>query len=174
MVAVTIIKRDAWGQEILRYQGTLRRRWPTALCLDATYRGPPADLGLFTLEDGDHMAEWFSSEHWFNVFHIQRGVGGAVLGWYCNITRPAIIDSLCVRADDLALDLVVAADGRTRVLDAEEFTALGLPPHEATAARTAMAVLRRLVATASGPFSRGAAGLPDPCPGLAGPAGRAL
>ena len=56
-------------------------------------------------------------------------------------------------AEDLALDLWVAPDGRTLVLDEEEFAALPLRPMEREAARRALAELQRLVAQRAAPFN---------------------
>jgi protein associated with RNAse G/E len=50
----------------------------------------------------------------------------ALKGWYCNITKPAVIEDDSVSYVDLALDLWVSADGTRKVLDEDELEALGL------------------------------------------------
>ena len=50
-----------------------------------------------------------------------------IKGWYCNITRPARFGPGRVTAEDLALDVFVYPDGRTLVLDEEEFADMKLP-----------------------------------------------
>ena len=78
---------------------------------------------------------------------------GALRGWYCNITRPAVIEEARVSAVDLALDVWVDPAGRTWVLDEEEFAALDLGPDEVAAARAAVAKVLALAAQRGGPFA---------------------
>ena len=47
-------------------------------------------------------------------------------GWYCNITKPAVVDADSVAYVDLALDIWVAADGMQTVLDEDELEELKL------------------------------------------------
>ena len=47
-------------------------------------------------------------------------------GWYCNITKPAVIEDGSVSYVDLALDLWVSANGEQTVLDEDELEELKL------------------------------------------------
>jgi len=75
-----------------------------------------------------------------------------LVGWYCNVTRPAVLRAETINADDLALDLFIAPDGRMTVLDEDEFAALPLDPATRAQARQALADLKRLVETRQPPF----------------------
>jgi predicted RNA-binding protein associated with RNAse of E/G family len=58
----------------------------------------------------------------------------------------------------MALDLWVAPDGETQVLDEDEFAALPLTSSERDVARQALAELQEMVARGAAPFDRGAGG----------------
>jgi protein associated with RNAse G/E len=88
------------------------------------------------------------------VFAVYAVGSGALRGWYCNITRPAVIEAERVSAVDLALDLWVTPDGSSVVLDEAEFAALGLAPAESEAARAALAELQSLARRREGPFAK--------------------
>ncbi|MBI3362586.1 MAG: DUF402 domain-containing protein, partial [Chloroflexi bacterium] len=76
-------------------------------------------------------------------------------GWYCNVTRPAVITDGSVRAVDLALDVFVYPDGRMLVLDEDEFVGLSLTKYEQRAARMALDELKQMVEAGLSPFRRG-------------------
>lgn len=111
------------------------------------------DLGFVILEPEDRWTEYFYSNRWYNIFEI-RASNGRLKGWYCNITRPARIGEETVTAEDLALDLWVAPDRSTKVLDADEFVELPLTPNERRAARQALVELQSRVAQKAPPFDR--------------------
>ncbi len=150
MEHVTVRKLDHTGHQITAYPGEVVRRTDDILVLRTTWTRPPLDLGFVTLETGSRWTEWFFARRWFNIFEI-RARGGRLQGWYCNVTRPprATVDE--VAAEDLALDLWVAADGTTRVLDEDEFAALPVSPQEREAA---LAELRAMVSQETPPFDR--------------------
>ncbi|MEL7237198.1 MAG: DUF402 domain-containing protein, partial [Chloroflexota bacterium] len=77
---------------------------------------------------------------------------GALRGWYCNITRPAVINAAEIRADDLALDVIITPDGTTHLLDEDEFEALAIPDEDRQAARDAVAHLYAQIAQRRPPF----------------------
>ena len=120
------------------------------VCLQARFNGRESDWGYVRFVPGDLFTEWFYADRWYNVFRIadtQR-----LKGWYCNITRPALIEAHSVRADDLALDLFVTPDGVIHLLDEDEFDALNLAPAEQQAALSAANTLRKLVTGRQAPF----------------------
>ncbi len=149
----TVIKRDAWGKETLRYRGRLRERDADFVCIDAIFALPERDLGYIHLRPGDRFREWFYAGRYFNIFRVADVASGALKGWYCNITRPPNISARQVVADDLCLDLFVYPDGRRLLLDEAEFAALGLPPPEIEAAWRAVAALETMVKNRQPPFA---------------------
>ncbi len=152
---ITVHKLDAAGCEVWSYTGHLLARGATWVRLEAHALFDRDEIifpGL-TLRRGDRMVETFYADRWYNVFTIYDGAAGDLKGWYCNITRPARLEAKDVRAEDLALDLLVYPEGGDLVLDDDEFDALGLSPEEQSTARQALAELRELAARRQGPFA---------------------
>ena len=148
----TVIKRDAFGADELAYEGVLRERNEAFVCIDATFALADRDLGYITLRRGDRFREWFFRERWYNIFRLGDGQSGALKGWYCNITRPPRIEADRVSAEDLCLDVFVYPDGRTLLLDVDEFAALALPRREEKEAWAAVDAIRCLVEKRRPPF----------------------
>jgi protein associated with RNAse G/E len=153
MEQITVRKLDHTGHQITAYPGEVLRRTDDVLVLRTTWTRPPLDLGFVTFETGSRWTEWFFVRRWFNVFEI-RARDGRLQGWYCNITRPPYVTADEVAAEDLALDLWVAADGTARVLDEDEFAALPISPQEREAALDALYELQTMVSRESPPFDR--------------------
>lgn len=151
MEIVTVRKLDHAGHPVTAYTGQVLRRESDEIVLRTTWERPPLDLGYTVFEPGDCFTEHFYVGRWYNVFEI-RAADGRLKGWYCNVTRPACISAGEIAAEDLALDLWAAADGRMQVLDEDEFAALPLTPAERRAARAALAELQALVAHKTPPF----------------------
>ena len=148
----TVIKRDAYGTEQLSYQGVLVARDDGHVCIDAEFALPDRDLGYIHLRRGDRFREWFYADRWYNIFRVQDVDTLAVKGWYCNITRPAVITVEGASAEDLALDVFVTPDGRTLLLDEAEFAELNLPAEEQREAWQAVESIKTLVAERLPPF----------------------
>ncbi len=148
-----VYKQDANGEVQLHYDGEIVERGTTWVCLRAIFQYGDVDYGYVTFNQGDVFTEWFYSDRWYNVFRIEDGTSGQLKGWYCNITRPAVITEHDVRADDLALDLFVSPKGETRILDEDEFAELALSETEAAAAWAAVDALKAAVVAHSGPFA---------------------
>ncbi|MDE2855841.1 MAG: DUF402 domain-containing protein [Chloroflexota bacterium] len=152
MSAFTVIKRDAFGAVELTYEGALRERNEAFVCIDASFALRDRDLGYITLRRGDRFREWFFRERWYNIFRVGDVNSGALKGWYCNITRPPRIEADRVTAEDLCLDVFVFPDGRTLLLDEDEFAALTLPRREVEKAWAAVDAIRHLVEERRPPF----------------------
>ncbi len=153
--SIDVVKLDVHGVEKIRYKATplvLDFRWGYAL-VEAHFALDRADVELFTLEHGDRMLEHFWSSRHFNIFEIYSP-GGLLRGFYCNITRPAVIDATSVAAEDLALDLVVDAAGNTMQLDIDEFRTLSLNDDERRRAIVAIEELELMAHLGVGPFYR--------------------
>lgn len=152
MTAITVIKRDAHGKVELSYRAVLRERTDSFICIDAIFTFADRDLGYVKLRRGDRFREWFYSDRWFNIFRVADGETNSLKGWYCNITRPPIIDAHQIAAEDLCLDLFVYPDGRTLLLDEDDFAKLKLAPGEVEEAWQAVAAIGRLVEKRLPPF----------------------
>lgn len=74
-----------------------------------------------------------------------RTGAGELKGWYCDVTRPAVVRDGELVVEDLDLDLWVSAD-RSAVLrlDEDEFAESGLAGRDPEAARAAVAALDEL------------------------------
>lgn len=123
----TVYKLDADGNEVLSYTGRLMERGASWVYVQAVFQPKRADIGPAVFHRGDVFHEWFYSDRWYNVFRVHSGADGTLRGWYCNITRPAIITANSVRSDDLALDVFITPDEVYHVLDEDEFAGLDLP-----------------------------------------------
>ena len=153
MSSITIIKLDHHGVEKIRYEGRVLARDDCTVTLEAFFTRPTMALGYVTLKTGDRFVEHFYSDCWYNVFAIYDGDDGAFKGWYCNVTRPAIITDGEVRAEDLALDVFVSPEGKIAVLDEDEFEELGLSSEEEAKAREAVEELLSWAREMNGPFA---------------------
>ena len=151
---ITVHKLDAAGRELWSYTGRVLARAAAWVRLEAEFDRDQVTFHGLTLRRGDRMVETFFSDRWYNVFAIYDGARGGLKGWYCNITRPARLEANDVRAEDLALDLLVYPQGGDLVLDEDEFEGLGLSPTDRSAAQQALADLRRLAARREGPFAQ--------------------
>ncbi len=152
MSAFTVIKCDHAGREELRYYGTLSERGESWVCVRAVFDFPDRELGYVTLKRGDLFVEWFYRDRWYNVFRIHDRDTHALKGFYCNLARPAQIETHSVRQDDLALDVFVYPDGRTLLLDQEAYDALPLAAAERVEIAHALHELERLIAARAAPF----------------------
>jgi protein associated with RNAse G/E len=149
---ITVYKNNHLGQPVWHYTGNVIERGETYVCLRAFFDRREANLGFVTFHSGDLFIEWFFSDRWYNIFQVHEGDSATVKGWYCNITRPALIDDHTVRADDLELDVWVMPNGTMMLLDEKEFGELNLPTEERMAALRAIQTIRQAVAERSGPF----------------------
>lgn len=147
-----LIKQNARGEPVIEYSGTLIARGATWVHVTAPYNNPDKDAGYVVFRRGDTFIEWHYSDRWYNVFELHDVDDGHLKGWYCNITRPAIITDDLIRADDLALDVFVSPQREILVLDEDDFAALDLSPEERQAAWDAVAAIRQAVASHEAPF----------------------
>ncbi|MFF9897412.1 DUF402 domain-containing protein [Streptomyces longispororuber] len=140
----------------LRKAGRTKIRYPAALLADdgtlVTVRAPWAgagvrDFGFVRFEPGDTFVEHYGRDRWYAVKEVYAA-DGALKGWYCDVTRPAVRTGSVVTVEDLDLDLWCSADGGTILrLDEDEFAASGLTatdPAAAAAALRALSDLERL------------------------------
>ena len=151
-MTITVIKHDHTGREVWRYSGRVLARGAGWVQLEARFNRPDVQTDYHTFREGDRFVEWFYTDRWYSIFEMHDVDDDRLVGWYCNISRPALIDADTVRADDLALDLFVAPNGTLTVLDEDEFAALPLDETTQTSVRRALDNLKHLVAARHPPF----------------------
>ncbi|MFF8427624.1 DUF402 domain-containing protein [Streptomyces sp. NPDC016566] len=137
--------------------GRTKIRYPAELLADdgvrVSVRAPWAgegvrDFGFVRFEAGDVFTEHYWRDRWYSVKEVRAG-NGALKGWYCDITRPAVLSGTELVVEDLDLDLWRSADGTdVRRLDEDEFAESGLAETDPGAASAAVAALDELEALA--------------------------
>ncbi|MER5871191.1 DUF402 domain-containing protein [Streptomyces sp. NPDC002044] len=106
--------------------------------------GTARDFGFVRFEPGDVFVEHFWRTRWYAVKEVRTG-DGVLKGWYCDVTRPALVRGAEILVDDLDLDLWVSADGTSVLrLDEDEFAASGLAGSDPEAAAQAVRALDAL------------------------------
>jgi hypothetical protein len=129
---ISVLKLDLAGSTMRRYEGTLVRRDDHSVVLEAPF---VIELEQYMLLDvvlkrGDRFVETYYDDRYYNVYEIFDRDDGQLKGWYCNLCRPAQIALNIVSWVDLALDLWVWPDGRSEILDQDEFDLLPLDAEE--------------------------------------------
>lgn len=152
-MGITVYKLNHRGEKLLQYTGIELDRTPTSVLLEAHFSREDYPTPYHTFKKGDRMLEWFFSDRWYNIFALHHRDSNALEGWYCNITRPARLEVDAIYAEDLALDVMIYPDGRTLVLDEDEFVALELDATTRQQAGAALTELLHLVAAHWGPFA---------------------
>lgn len=119
---ITVIKRNAAGEEQTRYTGEVIERRADGVIIEAYWTRAAKDLGYTRFEPEDRFIEYYFSNRWFNIFAISNKDGNRK-GWYCNVAAPAVISADSIEQNDLLLDVWVDPTGRPLVLDEDEFEA---------------------------------------------------
>lgn len=154
-MTVTVIKNDHQGREVWRYEGRVLAWGDTWVQLEAFFNRPNTLITDYhTFRPGDRFIEWFYSDRWYSIFQMHDVADDHLTGWYCNISRPAVLAPDSIRADDLALDLFVSPAGSMLVLDEDEFAALPLDETTRAQARRALDELRQIAAARLPPFDQ--------------------
>ncbi|PVC88980.1 DUF402 domain-containing protein [Streptomyces sp. CS014] len=153
-LVVTLTKA---GRTKIRYPAELVRDDGVHVTVRAPWAAPGVrDFGFVRFEPGDVFTEHYWRDRWFAVKEVRSGDGG-LKGWYCDITRPAVLADGVLAVEDLDLDLWVSADGSCVLrLDEDEFEESGLAERDPTAAGAATSALDELERLAR---SEGLAGL---------------
>jgi predicted RNA-binding protein associated with RNAse of E/G family len=124
---ITVIKRNLRGDETWCYTGVLILQDGAMLHLEASFNGSEMLLLGKTIKPGDRFVETYFTDRWYNIFEIHDREDGRLKGWYCNISKPSVMEAENVISYvDLALDLWVAPDGTQTVMDEDEFAILDL------------------------------------------------
>jgi protein associated with RNAse G/E len=149
---ITVVKNDAQGQALMHYTGTILERTQTMICLEARFGLPDKPTGYVTFRRGDRFIEWFYADRWYNIFEIHDVEDDHLKGWYCNISRPAILGTDSLHADDLALDVWFDPNGKTLILDEAEFQALPLESSTRQMAEAGLSALLERFERRESPF----------------------
>lgn len=150
---ITVRKIQPDGSEAMRYRGRVIARGETWIRIEAYFSRPDVPLPYVTFRTGDRLIEYFYADRWYNVFELYDVSGGHLKGWYCNIARPAVIDTESVLWFDLALDVWVSPAGDVLVLDEDEFADLALDTTTRSAALAALDDLKARIARGDAPFA---------------------
>ena len=143
---VTVVKLSPRGEEKTRYEGDIVRQDARSVVIAARWTRKRYDLGYVVFEPGDHFTEYYYSYRWYNIFDIADS-DGTRKGWYCNVAAPADIGPEYIRQVDLLLDVWVDPDGRTLVLDEDEFAAdTSLTDEQRAGAKAGLQSLLHLIA----------------------------
>lgn len=141
-VEVRLIKA---GATKISYPADLLADDGTRVAVRALWAGSGTrDFGFVRFEPGDVFTEYYWRDRWFSVKEVRTG-DGALKGWYCDITRPAVLEDGELVVEDLDLDLWVSADGSSVLrLDEDEFEESGLAGRDPKAADRAVQALDEL------------------------------
>ncbi|MEV7566824.1 DUF402 domain-containing protein [Streptomyces tanashiensis] len=141
-VEITLTKA---GRTKIRYPAEVLSEEGARLSVRAPWAAEGVrDFGFVRFEPGDVFVEHYWRDRWFTVKEVWSA-DGSLKGWYCDITRPAVIDGSGVAVEDLDLDLWVSADGSEVLrLDEDEFAASGLTASDPEAAARAVVALDEL------------------------------
>lgn len=133
------------GRTKIRYPAELIRDDDVRVTVRAPWAAPGVrDFGFVRFEPGDVFTEHYWRDRWFAVKEVRTG-DGTLKGWYCDITRPAVLADGVLAVEDLDLDLWVSADGTSVLrLDEDEFEESGLAERDPAAARAAVSALDEL------------------------------
>ena len=121
-----ILKKNLADEVTWQYEGKELKRDENSITVEAFFNRDDMPFQEITLKRNDRFVETFFTDKWYNIFEIYDRDDGKLKGWYCNITKPAIIEDISVSYVDLALDLWVSADGRETVLDEDELEEMRL------------------------------------------------
>jgi predicted RNA-binding protein associated with RNAse of E/G family len=149
---MVVHKLDANGNETWRYEGVILAQDETSLTLNAHFDQEDMFIDGLDLRRGDRFVEIYYPDRWYNVLAVYDAESGDFKGWYCNITRPAQVETGHVYYEDLALDLIVLPNGDWLLLDEEQFIELDLTPDERQCALEGLEELKTLVALHQDPF----------------------
>ncbi|MET9829965.1 DUF402 domain-containing protein [Streptomyces sp. NPDC006385] len=138
------------GRTKIRYGAELLSDDGTRITVRAPWSGAGVrDFGFVRFEPGDVFTEYYWRDRWYAVKEV-RDAGGALKGWYCDVTRPATLSGAELVVEDLDLDLWRSADGSdVRRLDEDEFAQSGLAARDPRAAAAAVTALDELEALAT-------------------------
>lgn len=121
-----ILKKNLAEEVTWQYEGVELSRDENSITIEALFNREDMPFQEIVLKRNDRFVETFYADKWYNIFAIYDRDDGTLKGWYCNITKPAIIEDDSVSYVDLALDLWVSVNGKQTILDEDELEELKL------------------------------------------------
>jgi protein associated with RNAse G/E len=152
--AVRVRKLRPDGSEVFAWNGAVLRCDASGIVLRAEFNVDEVVREYATFRRGDVFVEFYYWARAYNVFQVSAA-DGALKGWYANLGLPAELDAEHneLRYVDLALDVWVAPDGSSVVLDEDELAEMVEQfPHVAEIAEIGRKELIELART--GPLPR--------------------
>lgn len=118
IVTVTAKKLDRKGERIwkCRFVESVGRRITLVGVFDSEIEHP--ELGI--IRRGTVSYEFYWPDRYSNLFRFHQP-NGDVMHYYGNVALPPKISGRTLSYVDLDVDVVIHPDGRTRILDEEEF-----------------------------------------------------
>jgi hypothetical protein len=126
MSRMKILKKNLADEVTWQYEGAELSRDENSITIEALFNRDDLPFQDVVFKRNDRFVETFYTDKWYNIFAVYDRDDGKLKGWYCNITKPAVIEDGSVSFVDLALDLWVSADGKQTVLDEDELEELSL------------------------------------------------
>ncbi len=137
-------KLNSEHQEVWRYSAAHHTWLANGVQLEARFQRADLPTPYTTFKQGDRFVEYFYTDRWYNVFAVYDRDDAQLKGWYCNICRPARLESGGLAYVDLALDVWVTPQGDWLLLDEDEFAAQTLSPAEHSQVQLAVEQLQQL------------------------------
>ena len=126
MPVMKILKKNLADEVTWQYDSVVLHRDETSITVEAFFNRDDMPFQEIILKRNDRFVETFYTDKWYNIFEIYDRDDGKFKGWYCNVTKPTVIEDGSVSYVDLALDLWVSANGIRTVLDEDDFEELNL------------------------------------------------
>jgi hypothetical protein len=145
--SLMVIKLNLQHEETWRYEGRVLQWDENSVLIEARFNRDDLLFHNIPLRRGDRFVERYYTNRWYNIFAIHDLDDDKFKGWYCNVTRPAQITPGRIAYVDLALDLLVYPDGRSLVLDEDEFAELSIDNPTRQKAWAALDELQTLAAS---------------------------
>ncbi len=141
-----LVKQVKHERKGIEYPGRVVANDGTHLVVEAIWT-ETLDAGFVRFEKGDISTEHYFTDRWYSIFEVATP-SGELKGWYCNVSRPVVIEGEELRSHDLELDLWIDPERRTLRLDEDEFEASGMRTRDPEAAGAALAAILELEALA--------------------------
>ena len=111
-----------------KYDGTVKRSWqadlaqvsPGFLELIGRFESDVEHPELGLIKAGTISHEYFWTDRWYNIFRFHEPTG-ELRNYYLNLTMPPTFSNDVLDYIDLDIDILVWPDGRSDVLDRDDF-----------------------------------------------------
>lgn len=126
---IEIVKISPKGKPPVRYTGEIIDSPDGWIAARAQWVHGYMDLQYMVFQPGDYLDEYFALDQPFNAMALYRP-DHSLVAWYCNVTRPTVIENGEIHWHDLYIDVIVYPDGRTLVLDEDELHEAGVEDND--------------------------------------------